>query len=65
MLQFCLEQLIKELTHIIGDLFPCTDLIFTSQPNLVLESGGHSFFHENCHYMRTVIVLAKFSYKVF
>ena len=27
--QFCLEHLIHEPTHIIGDSFSCTDLIFS------------------------------------
>ena len=35
----------------------CTDLIFTSQPNLVVESGVHSSLHSNCHHQ---IVFAKF-----
>ena len=48
--QFCLELLIHEPTHITGDSFSCTDLIFTSQPNLVRESGVHSSLHENCHH---------------
>ena len=40
--QVHLEQLIDEPTHIIGDSFSCIDLIYTSQPNLVTESGVHS-----------------------
>ena len=36
--QFGLEQIIKESTHIIGDSSSYIDLIFTTQPNLVMES---------------------------
>ena len=39
MSQFGLEQLIPEPTHIIGEKSSCIDLIFASQPNLVMESG--------------------------
>ena len=35
----------------------CTDLIFTSQPNLVVESGVHPSLHSKCHHQ---IVFAKF-----
>ena len=27
----------------------CIDLTFTSQPNLVIESGVHTALHQNCH----------------
>ena len=33
-----LQQTVSELAHIIGDFSSCIDLIFTSQPNLVMES---------------------------
>ena len=39
--QFGLSQIIKEPTHILDNLFSCIDLIFTTQPNMVLESGVH------------------------
>ena len=38
------------------------DLIFTSQPNIVMESGTHSSLHSNCHHK---IVLAKFNLSIF
>ena len=37
--KFGLYQLINEPTHLLGNSPSCTDLIFTSQPNLVVESG--------------------------
>ena len=59
--QFGLKQIIKEPTHIIGDSSSCIDLIFTTQPNLVIESGVHSALHSNCHLH---ITFAKFNLKI-
>ena len=59
--KFGLEQLIHEPTHIIGERSSCIDLIFSSQPNLVVESGGQSSLHQNCHHQ---IVFARFNLKV-
>ena len=39
-----LHQLITEPTHLFGDSKSCIDLIFTDQPNLIIESGVHPFF---------------------
>ena len=41
--QFGLQQTIKEPTNTVGDSSTCKDLIFTSQPNLIIESEGKSF----------------------
>ena len=57
-----LKQLIQEPTHILTDSSSCIDLTFTSQPNLVKESGVHSFLHQNCHHQ---IIYAKINLKVF
>ena len=48
---------IKKLTnrHISSS---CIDLIFNSQPNLLIESGVHPSLHPNCHHQ---IVFAKFN----
>ena len=35
--------MIKEPTHILDTSSSCIDLIFRSQPNLIIESGVHSF----------------------
>ena len=59
--QFGLHQIIKEPTHFIGDSSSCIDLIFTTQPNLVMESGVHSSLHANCHHH---ITFAKFNLKI-
>ena len=48
--QFGLSQIIKEPTHILENSSSCIDLIFTTQPNMVLESGVHHSLHQNCHH---------------
>ena len=53
-----LHQLIQEPTHILNSYSSCIDLIFTSQPNLVMESGVYSFLHSNCHHQ---VIFAKFN----
>ena len=47
--QFGLQQLINETNHITGSLSSCILLIFTFQPNFVMESGVHSSLYPNCH----------------
>ena len=59
--QFGLKQLILEPTHILSNSSSCIDLVFTSQPNLVIESGVQSSLHENCHHQ---LEDAKFNLKV-
>ena len=59
--QFGLHQMIKEPTHILDTSSLCIDLIFTSQPNLTIESGVHSSLHSNCHYQ---IIFAKFHLEI-
>ena len=60
--QFGLHQVIKELTHILDtSSSSCTDLIFMSQPNLIIESGVHSSLHSNCHHQ---IIFAKSNLEV-
>ena len=53
-----LNQLIQEPTHILNSLPSCTELIFTSHPNLVMESRIYISLHTNCYYH---IVFAKFN----
>ena len=60
--QFGLHQLINESTHLTGNFSSCIDLIITSQPNLVMESGVYSSLHPNCHHQ---IVFAKFNLEIF
>ena len=58
--QLGLHQIINEPTHILPNSSSCIDLIFTSQPNMVIESGIHSSLHSSCHHQ---IVFAKFNLK--
>ena len=54
--QFDLQQVIKEPKHVSNTSSSCIDLTFTSQPNLITDSGVHSSLHPNCHHQ---IVFAK------
>ena len=47
---FGIYQFINEPTHMIGESKSCINLIFTHQPNIVLDSGVHPPFHEQCHH---------------
>ena len=44
------HQLLSEPTHILQNSLSCTDLVFTDQPRLVVDSGVHPAPHENCHH---------------
>ena len=44
-----LHQLINEPTHLPDSSSSCIDLIFTSQPNLVMESDVQPSLHPNYH----------------
>ena len=59
--QFILHQIINEPTHILENSSSCIELIFTSQPNLSVESGAQPSLHPNCHHQ---IIYAKFNLEV-
>ena len=59
---FGLKQLIQKPIHILNDSSSCIDLLFTSQPNVAMESGVHSSLHQNCHHQ---LIYAKVDLKVF
>ena len=48
--QYGLRQEINEPTHILNNSTSCIDLIFNSQPDLLIESGVHPSLHPNCHH---------------
>ena len=48
--QYGLTQLLKGSTHISDNYRSCIDLIFTSEPNSVVDFGIHPSWHENCHH---------------
>ena len=54
--QFALQQIINEPTQISNTTSSC--ITFTSQTNLIKDSGVHSSLHQNCHHQ---IVFAKFN----
>ena len=56
-----LDQLINELIYLLDSSPSHINLIFTSQPNLVVESGTPSL-HPNCHHQS---VLAKFDLSIY
>ena len=58
--QLGLHQTINEPTHILPNSSSCIDVIFMSQPNVIIESGIHSSLHSSCHHQ---IVFAKFNLK--
>ena len=45
-----MKQFITEPTHILESSASCIDLIFTNQPNIVMDSGVHFSLHEKCHH---------------
>ena len=55
--QFEILQIIKESTHILKNSKSYIDLIFISQPNLVMDSSVHTSLHSHCHHQ---IIYAKF-----
>ena len=57
-----LNRLMQEPTHILNLSSSCIDLIFISQPNIVMQSGIHSSLHSNCHHQ---IGFAKFNLPIF
>ena len=59
--QFGLYHIINEPTYVLENSLSCFDLIFTSQPNLVVDSGVHPFLHPNCYHQ---IVYAKYNVKI-
>ena len=48
--QFSLQRVINEPTYLTSNFSSCIDLIFTSQPNLAMESGVHSSLQPNCYH---------------
>ena len=43
-----LQQIINSPTHILPNSSSCIDLIFTSQPNLIIDSGLHASLFSRC-----------------
>ena len=47
------KQLISDATHILPQSTSCIDLIFTDQPNYVIDCGTHPSLIKNCHHQIT------------
>ena len=60
--KFGFSQIITKPTHILENSRSCRSLLFTSQANMVMDSGVHASFHSYCHHQ---IIFAKFCLKVF
>ena len=60
--KFGLSQIIKEATHILESSSLSIDLIFTTQPTSVVESGVHPFLHPNYHHQSG---FAKFNLQIY
>ena len=56
-----MHQIINAPTHIYESSSSCIDLIFTSQPNLITESGIHPSLHPNSHQQ---IIFVKFNLEI-
>ena len=61
-MQFGFHPIINEPMHTLDNSFSCTDLLFTSQPNLIVELGVHSFLHLNSHHLT---IFVKFNVQLF
>ena len=59
--KYWLHQIINEPTYVLENSSSCIDLIFTSQINLIVDSGVHPSLHPNCHHQ---IVYAKLNLKI-
>ena len=60
--QFGLSQIINEPMYILDTSRSCIDLIFTSQPDLVIKSGVHRSLHQNCHHQ---VIYAQFNLHIY
>ena len=58
---YSFTQIISAPTHILPTSSSCIDLIFTDQPNIIMNSGVHSSLHPNCHHQ---IIFSKINLKI-
>ena len=61
-MQFGLHQIINESTDILENSSSYIDLIFTSQPNLLVKLGAQASLQPNCHHN---VIYTKFTLQVF
>ena len=60
--QFAMSQVINEPTNILDNSKSCIDLMCTSQPNLITDSGVHPSLYSNYHHQ---IIYPELDLKVF
>ena len=60
-LLYGMKQVITEPTHVLENSSSCIDLIFSNQPNLIMDSGVHPTLHSKCHHQ---IIYAKLNLKI-
>ena len=58
---FNMKQMITDPTHILENTSSYIDVIFTTQPNIILDSGIHSSLHPKCHHQ---IIYSKLNLKI-
>ena len=56
-----MKQLIAEPTHVLENSSSCIDLIFTNQPNLIMDAGVHPPLHLKCHHQ---VICAKINLQI-
>ena len=56
-----MTQLIAEPTHVLENSSSGIDLIFTNQPNLIMDSGVHPSLHSKCHHQ---VIYAKLNLQI-
>ena len=60
------QQLISKPTHLLPQSSSCNDLIFTDQPNLIVDSGVHCLYIQTATirlcYLHTIYTYLFFSY---
>ena len=56
-----MKQVITEPTNILESSASCIDLIFTNQPNIVMDCGVHLSLHEKCHHQ---IIYSKLNLRI-
>ena len=56
-----LTQLIDKPTHILPNSSTCIDLVFTSSPKFVIDSGVHASLHPRSHHQ---VIYTKLNFKV-
>ena len=47
---FLILRATSEPTPFLKCLTSCIDLMFTNEPNLIVDSGVHPSIHQNCHH---------------